>query len=484
MAEYNSAYTGQQIDGAVGAVIENKGTWDNKVSAAAITIPKGRVKGDVDGDGKWTENDVTLISKYVAESVTPTDIEKWCADLNGTNSVDAGDSIVLQNLLKGVYMSALQMADYYGNWSFDADEHYWTTDIAVDGVTSGTDVVLNISGFTDGIQYFKAQTIPTGIRLYAYMPPSADVPCLIEYALGTGTVVINSQREIEDPDVFFATYGETTRAELNEAFSAGKALFCNRTDDEGRIYSTPLSRRTSTGSAYFFGPDYDGHVLACRAAGWARTEQNDAPVFVATYGTTTYSEIEEAHDAGKLIALEYPYTSSITYRIGGGTYWSGLYKWRFFDASSVYKGQDIGVIEIRVENSGWSVTNFSVPYMPTSDAKGKILTSSSGPAGKYVWKSISELGISAESPSHQVTLTASGWNSTTKQQTVTCADILADVTKQEIHAMPVDTSADNAYDAASIRPVAQAANSLTFYAETIPTADIDVYVAIHPLKFS
>ena len=96
----------------------------------------------------------------------------------------------------------------------------------------------------------------------------------------------------------------------------------------------------------------------------------------------------------------------------------------------------------------------------------------------------SDIGAAAESLSHLVTLTASGWNSTTKQQTVSCADVLADVTKQEIHAMPVDASAGNAYYSAGIMPVAQAANSLTFYAETIPTADIGVYVAIHPLKFS
>ena len=238
------------------------------------------------------------------------------------------------------------------------------------------------------------------------------------------------------------------------------------------------------GGPYFFGPGPEGEQYKCVGGTWSMEKWDGAPVFVATYGTTTYSEIKEAHDAGKLIVLEYPYTSSITYRIGGGTYWNGLYEWKFFSGSDAFAGRDVDVITIKITSSGWSAGGFSVPYMPTSGANGKILISNSGPAGKYVWKSISELGISAESLSHQVTLAASGWNSTTKQQTVTCADILADVTKQEIHAMPVDASADNAYDAASIRPVAQAANSLTFYAETIPTADIDVYVAIHPLKFS
>lgn len=478
MAEYNSAYTGAQIDGAVGAVIDNKSAWDNKVSAVAITIPKGRVKGDVDGDGKWTENDVALISKYSAESVTPTDIEKWCADLNGTNSVDASDSIVLQNLLKGVYMSTLQMADYYGNWSFDTNEHYWTTDIAVDGVTSDADVILNISGLTDGIQYFKAETILTGIRIYAYMPPSTDVLCLIEYAPGTGSVVINSQREAEDPDVFFATYGETTIAELNEAFAAGKALFCNRKDDEALIYSTPLSRRISTGSVYFFGPDCDGYVLVCHSAGWSMEKQNDAPVFVATYGTTTYSEIKEAHDAGKIVTI--PYNGKIYFL----SYLDINNQFAHFSAfRSGTPGSAIA------DNFGYCM-GFGVVLTPTgwaAEASQRFLPlmhATSHKANGSDPITPADIGAAPAILSHSVTLTASGWNSTTKQQTVSCADILADVTKQEIHAMPVDTSAGNAYYSAGIMPVAQAANSLTFYAETIPTADIGVYVAIHPLKFS
>lgn len=396
MAEYNSAYTGQQIDGAVGAVIEKQESWDSKVSAVTITIPKGRAKGDVDGDGKWTSNDADLIGKYAAELVTFTDIEKWCAELNGDNSVDAGDQIVLQNLLKGVYMSALQMADYYGNWSFDADEHYWTTDIAVDGVTSDTDVVLNISGLTDGIQYFKAETILTGIRLYAYMPPVEDVICVAEYRVGTGNVVINSRNTVDPSDVFIAEYGTTTRDEIKTAYENGKVLFC-----KADYYIVPFSQATGRKeNIYIFGPTQDGYQFKCDSNGWS------------------------------------------------GEKWDG----------------------------------HELPTVTTSD-DGKFLRVVSGAwAANEVLPS--DIGAAAESPSHLVTLTASGWNSTTKQQTVACADILADVTKQEIHAMPVDTSAGNAYYSAGIMPVAQAANSLTFYAETIPTADIGVYVAIHPLKFS
>ena len=83
----------------------------------------------------------------------------------------------------------------------------------------------------------------------------------------------------------------------------------------------------------------------------------------------------------------------------------------------------------------------------------------------------------------KVTLTSSGWNSSTKQQTVTCSGVLSDATKQLLIPTPVNTAAGNPYDEASIQMVAQGANSVTFYADTVPTVGIDVYVTIYPINY-
>lgn len=83
----------------------------------------------------------------------------------------------------------------------------------------------------------------------------------------------------------------------------------------------------------------------------------------------------------------------------------------------------------------------------------------------------------------KVTLTASGWNSSTKQQTVTCSGVLSDATKQLLIPTPVNTAAGNPYDEASIQMVAQGANSVTFYADTVPTVGIDAYVTIYPINY-
>lgn len=83
----------------------------------------------------------------------------------------------------------------------------------------------------------------------------------------------------------------------------------------------------------------------------------------------------------------------------------------------------------------------------------------------------------------KVTLLAGGWNSTTKQQTVTVSGILADTTKQCIYPAPVDTSYDSAWNICGVLCVAQAANSLTFQCSEIPTSAIEVYVTVITLSY-
>ena len=83
----------------------------------------------------------------------------------------------------------------------------------------------------------------------------------------------------------------------------------------------------------------------------------------------------------------------------------------------------------------------------------------------------------------KVTLTASGWNSSTKQQSVTVTGILADTTKQCIYPAPVDTSYDSAWNSCDVLCVAQEANKLTFQCSEIPTSAIAVYVTVITLSY-
>ena len=76
-----------------------------------------------------------------------------------------------------------------------------------------------------------------------------------------------------------------------------------------------------------------------------------------------------------------------------------------------------------------------------------------------------------------VTLSSSGWDSTAKTQTAAVSGVLADETKQLITPIPAIASQTSYYNA-GIRCTGQSANSLTFTAKTIPTADLTVYVTI------
>lgn len=74
-----------------------------------------------------------------------------------------------------------------------------------------------------------------------------------------------------------------------------------------------------------------------------------------------------------------------------------------------------------------------------------------------------------------ITLPASGWSSNT--QTVTVSGVSADETAQLIQPMPAMAS-QSAYYGAGVLCSGQAENSLTFTCQTVPTADLTVYVVM------
>lgn len=83
-----------------------------------------------------------------------------------------------------------------------------------------------------------------------------------------------------------------------------------------------------------------------------------------------------------------------------------------------------------------------------------------------------------------VTLSATGWDSSTKQQTAAVTGILADGTKQKVICSPVDESYDSAWNSCYVQCVGHGADSLTFQCDEIPTAAVEVYVSIQPVSFA
>ena len=161
----------------------------------------------------------------------------------------------------------------------------------------------------------------------------------------------------------------------------------------------------------------------------------ESDVFYAIYGTTTNAEILAAYEAGKAVYMK--------------------------------KDGNNGVYPL-IAISGDSYARFGCVIASLRFNKYKCWADN--------W-SEDEAVFLAEMPvSTAVTLSASGWDSS-KAQTVAISGVLADETKQLITPTPAMES-QTAYYNAGIRCTGQSADSLTFTAKTIPTADLTVYVTI------
>ena len=104
-------------------------------------------------------------------------------------------------------------------------------------------------------------------------------------------------------------------------------------------------------------------------------------------------------------------------------------------------------------------------------------------SGDYTAAMVGAMPADAELPSPlkmvTIILTTAGWSN--KAQTATVSGILADETKQLIQPVPSSASKTAYYDA-GIQCSSQAQNSLTFTAETTPTVDLTVYIAIQEVQ--
>ena len=111
--------------------------------------------------------------------------------------------------------------------------------------------------------------------------------------------------------------------------------------------------------------------------------------------------------------------------------------------------------------------NVLVPTEPTQDSNPVSLS--------YFNQILQEQKLKA----YPITLVTSAWSS--NSQTITVPGVLADETKQLIQSVPAIAS-QAAYLASGILCTGQAANSLTFTCQTVPEADLTVYIVITDVK--
>ena len=144
--------------------------------------------------------------------------------------------------------------------------------------------------------------------------------------------------------------------------------------------------------------------------------------------------------------------------------------------SEIHQAIDDGLVPFLLYVS----TSSFIPLYGTTDPTQSVMFVSNYGAYTTVYTVMSDQTITVTQTDSTlkrvtITLTASGWSSNT--QTVTVTGVLADETKQLIQPMPAMAS-QSAYYGAEVLCSGQAANSLTFTCQNVPTEDLTVYVVM------
>lgn len=384
---YNSAYTGLQVDAAVGAVQNKESTWDGKQDR--LTGQSGQVVGfDEAGNA-------------VAQTPPETGDVKADGSVPMTGDLNMGGHKITNLGAPTNANDAVRQADL----KVVSDE--------VDGIISGT----------TGITLAPATTTKIGgVIVGDGIEVEAD-----------GTISTNPV-----PDG--GTTGQIlTKTSTGEEWSdAPSGLPEGGT--EGQILE-----KTSSGAAWVDAPE----------SGLTQ-EQADERYLQLTGGTievdalSTALTLKNTNSTGLVSDVNRsPY---LTFETGNGKVVN-----EFIDFGSGHA--EVNFYDI--ENDDFVAITGLLDPVNSADAANKAYVDSKAPT------------------SVTVTLTTSGWSSNT--QTVTVPGVVASETAQIITPTPAIAS-QSAYYEAGIMCTGQAANSLTFTCQTVPTSNLTVYVVIQPLS--
>ena len=168
-----------------------------------ITLPAGRMRGDVDGDGKFTDEDKNTIASVVNEEMTRDDFDtqSWDAcDVNADGIVDVYDVVKSRNLVSGSIKAGSVGPEITGNWTnnpnYATDTAQFYTDISVSGVTASDTASIEVDGSFDGIQ--RVECLDGAVRVYVSLCPIADVPCTLIIQESSGALNLITDRTEAD----------------------------------------------------------------------------------------------------------------------------------------------------------------------------------------------------------------------------------------------------------------------------------------------
>lgn len=175
-------------------------------SFVKVTIPNGRMRGDVDGDGKFTYNpsdmsdmstDVGLIYAHVTGGQTLTDATQLlCADANNDGNINGNDISLVSSIISGSVKPG-EYTEVTGNWTnnpnYATEDGQFYTDIPVTGMTANHSASVIVKGTFENDFFTKAECIEGAIRIYAKLCPISALTAVVSWGSGNGTAVITTE---------------------------------------------------------------------------------------------------------------------------------------------------------------------------------------------------------------------------------------------------------------------------------------------------
>ena len=191
---------------------------DTATGSYAITLPEGRMRGDVDGDGKIEETDYTALSRFNAgwdECAWVGDEE--AADVVGDGEINGKDVVRLRRILASSTPGTAG-PEVTGNWTNNPNAGTETgqfyTDIQISGLTKDDIADITVAGGTfDGIDHVEC--LDGVLRVYVTLCPISEVPCTVVVNGGESWKGTHRIAAISGGDISMSVNDQTLEAHVD-----------------------------------------------------------------------------------------------------------------------------------------------------------------------------------------------------------------------------------------------------------------------------
>ena len=171
-----------------------------------ITLPAGRMRGDIDGDGRINDTDKTALSRFDGGY----DDYAWvgdeeAADVDGDGEINGKDIMTLTRIISdeadfAAYTPGTAGPEVTGNWinnpNAATETGQFYTDISLSDVKASDTASIEVDGSFDGIQ--RVECLDGAVRVYVFLCPIADVPCTLIIQESSGALNLITDRTEAD----------------------------------------------------------------------------------------------------------------------------------------------------------------------------------------------------------------------------------------------------------------------------------------------